>query len=173
MALEPSNNSLLIGSQHIRLKRVHSTNKYALEFISKSKPMEGTVISARLQYDGKGQIGRFWQSEEGMNITCSTILCPRFLMAKDQFQLNIAVSMGVYAMISEYIQDKEIWVKWPNDIYVEDKKIAGILIQNNLMGKAIETTIAIFTIHGKEKLRCAFRSWNYARKRRRNGCCAI
>ena len=84
MALGDSNNSLLIGSQHIRLKRVNSTNKYAVDIISKSKPIEGTVISASFQYDGRGQIGRYWESEEGKNITCSTILRPDFLLAHDQ-----------------------------------------------------------------------------------------
>ena len=105
MALEPSDNSLLVGSQHIKLKRVHSTNKYALEFISKSKPMEGTVISASYQYDGRGQIGRYWESEDGKNITCSVILHPTFLQASDQFQLNMAVSLALHDFIDHFLPE--------------------------------------------------------------------
>ena len=142
MALEPSNNSLLIGSQHIRLKRVHSTNKYALEFISKSKPMEGTVISASYQYDGRGQIGRFWESEDGKNITCSTILHPIFIQASDQFQLNMAVSLALHDLIDHFLpENHKVKIKWPNDIYVGDEKIAGILIQNTIKGKHISTSV--------------------------------
>ena len=58
-----ADSSLLIGSPHIRLKRINSTNAYALDFISKSNPTEGTVISASFQYAGKGQIGRFWEMQ--------------------------------------------------------------------------------------------------------------
>ena len=143
MALGDSDNSLLIGSQHIRLNRVNSTNKYALEMSSKSKPMAGTVISASYQYDGRGQIGRFWDSEAGKNITCSTILYPAFLLAHDQFQLNMAVSLAIYDFIEHYIDavESKVKIKWPNDIYVDDEKIAGILIQNTLKGKYISSTV--------------------------------
>ena len=143
MALEHSNSSLLIGRQHIRLNRVNSTNKYALDIISKSKPMEGTVISASYQYDGRGQIGRFWESQKGKNITCSTILRPDFLAASDQFMLNIAVSLALFDFIEHFLLDTshQVKIKWPNDIYVDDEKIAGILIQNVLKGKTINTSV--------------------------------
>ncbi len=143
MALGHSNNSLLIGQQHIRLKRVHSTNKYAVDIISKSKPIEGTVISASFQYDGRGQIGRYWESEEGKNITCSTILHPKFLLAHDQFQLNMSVSLAILDFIEHYVPDEKfnVQIKWPNDIYVNNKKIAGILIQNALVGKYINSSV--------------------------------
>jgi len=143
MALDLSNNSLLIGSQHIRLKRVNSTNKYAVDSISKSKPIEGTVISASFQYDGRGQIGRFWESEEDKNITCSTILRPKNLYAHDQFQLNIAISLAIHDFIDHFLVDElhKVQIKWPNDIYVGDEKIAGILIQNTLKGKFINSSV--------------------------------
>ena len=143
MALNHSNNSLLIGSKHIRLKRINSTNKYAVDIISKSKPIEGTVISASFQYDGKGQIGRYWESEESKNITCSTILHPTFLLAHDQFQLNMAVSLAIHDFIDHFLagEGHQIKIKWPNDIYVNNHKIAGILIQNNLKGKYISSSV--------------------------------
>jgi len=143
MALGHSNNSLLIGSQHIKLQRVNSTNNYAIDTISKSKPIEGTVISASFQYEGRGQIGRYWESEEGKNITCSTILHPTFLQAHDQFQLNMAVSLGLHDFISHFLTEKDqnVGIKWPNDIYVNNEKIAGILIQNTLKGKFINSSV--------------------------------
>ncbi|MFT4532922.1 MAG: BirA family biotin operon repressor/biotin-[acetyl-CoA-carboxylase] ligase [Saprospiraceae bacterium] len=131
----------MIGNNHIRLNRVNSTNRYAIDMIAKSKPIEGTVISASFQYEGRGQIGRFWESEAEKNITCSTILRPDFLEASDQFQLNIAVSLAIHDFISHFLTNKEVKIKWPNDIYVGDKKIAGILLQNSLKGKLISSTI--------------------------------
>jgi len=131
----------MIGNNHIRLNRVNSTNKYAADMIAKSKPIEGTVISASFQYEGRGQIGRFWDSEAEKNITCSTILRPGFLEASDQFQLNIAVSLAVHDFISHFLSTREVKIKWPNDIYVGNKKIAGILLQNSLMGKTVSSTI--------------------------------
>lgn len=131
----------MIGNNHIRLNRVNSTNKYATEMIAKSKPIEGTVISASFQYEGRGQIGRFWESEAEKNITCSTILRPIFLEAPDQFQLSVAVSLAVYDFISHFLIEKEVKIKWPNDIYVGDKKVAGVLLQNSLLGKVISSTI--------------------------------
>ena len=141
MAIDPSEKSLLIGSNHIRLKRVNSTNKYATDMIAKSKPMEGTVISASFQYEGRGQIGRFWESEENMNILCSTVLRPIFLEASDQFLLNIAVSLSVFDLVDHFLPSGNVKIKWPNDIYVDDKKIAGILVQNTLRGKVIDSSI--------------------------------
>lgn len=141
MALDPLDNSLLIGMNHIRLTRVSSTNSYAVDMISKSKPIEGTVISASYQYEGRGQIGRFWESEDKMNITCSTILQPSFLEAHDQFHLNIAVSLAVLDFVEHFLPDKDVKIKWPNDIYVGNKKIAGTLVQNSLKGKTINSAV--------------------------------
>lgn len=141
MASDRPNLPLSIGANHIHLKRVGSTNKYAADMIAKSKPMEGTVISAAYQYDGKGQIGRYWESDDGMNITCSTILRPIFLEASDQFQLNIAISLAVWDLVDHYISSDDVWIKWPNDIYVGNKKIAGILVQNTLIGKRIDSSV--------------------------------
>ncbi|MDF1698522.1 MAG: biotin--[acetyl-CoA-carboxylase] ligase [Saprospiraceae bacterium] len=141
MALEHSDSSLFIGNPHIRLNSVGSTNAYAQECISKSNPTEGTVISASFQSDGKGQIGRFWESEMDKNILCSTILRPIFLPPQDQFQLNMAVSLAILDFVSHYIPNERVRIKWPNDIYVNDDKIAGILIQNTLKGKSISSCV--------------------------------
>ena len=143
MALGHSDSSLFIGSPHIRLKRINSTNAYALEFISKSNPIEGTVISASFQYAGKGQIGRYWESEDGKNITCSSILRPVFLRAHDQFYLNMAISLALVDFVDHHLPSvrSKVSIKWPNDIYVGDEKIAGILIQNSIVGKHLNASV--------------------------------
>lgn len=125
---------LIVGENIITLQRVSSTNDYLKFNLSNSTPYtEGTVIMAVEQYAGKGQAGNVWKSEPGKNLTCSILLNPTFLLPKDQFDLNIAVSLAIidtlYPILGENLR-----IKWPNDIYYLDKKIGGILIENILRG---------------------------------------
>ena len=129
-----------IGCEHIQLPAVDSTNLYALEVLSKSKPRHGTVISTADQYQGRGQIGNSWFSEPGKNIACSTIIYPVFLEANRQFLLSQVVALAVSDFIANYIP-LGVKIKWPNDIYVRDKKIAGILIQNTLGSNYLNASV--------------------------------
>ena len=126
---------------NVFLDEVNSTNDYAANLIAKSNPIEGTVITASLQTAGKGQIGRRWFSKRDQNVLCSIILYPKFLQATDQFQLNIAVSLAIYDLIDYYTELADIKIKWPNDIYIGNRKIGGLLIQNSILGKSIHSAI--------------------------------
>jgi len=88
---------------------------------------------------GRGQIGSKWNAKAGENLLMSVILQPRFLMAYQQFTLNILASLAVRSALQSYDIDAKI--KWPNDIYIGPKKICGILIQNMLKGKTIKNAI--------------------------------
>ena len=101
---------------------------------------EGTVIITDNQTAGRGQRGNSWEAISGENLTFSLILKPNFLKASDQFQLNVAISMGVFDFLSEFI-DENLKVKWSNDIYFGDKKMGGILIENSLQGYQIGHSI--------------------------------
>lgn len=135
-----SSNTLFIGKVFKQFAKLASTNDYALLLLSKSKPSEGTVISTLNQYKGRGQIGSTWESEAGKNINFSLILYPTFLPVKDQFQLNQAMSLGVRDFVAEYLLNP-VKVKWSNDIFVKGKKVAGILIQNSIMGSQIRSSV--------------------------------
>ncbi|WP_240768747.1 biotin--[acetyl-CoA-carboxylase] ligase [Olivibacter sp. XZL3] len=125
---------LIVGENIITLQRVSSTNDYLKSNLSNSTPYsEGTVIMAVEQYAGKGQAGNVWRSEPGKNLTCSILLNPGFLSPKDQFNLNIAVSLAIIDTLRP-ILGGDLRIKWPNDIYFLDKKIGGILIENILRG---------------------------------------
>jgi BirA family biotin operon repressor/biotin-[acetyl-CoA-carboxylase] ligase len=132
-------NTLFIGKVLLHFEELDSTNTYALNLLSKNKPSEGTVITAHNQSNGRGQIGRNWQSEPRKNLTISLILYPKFLPARQQFLLNQAIALG----ISDYLQHhfKDVQIKWPNDIYIGDRKICGILIQNILSGSSIQASV--------------------------------
>lgn len=125
---------LIVGENIITLQRVNSTNDYLKHSLSNSTPYrEGTVIMAEDQYAGKGQMGSIWASQAGRNLTFSVLFNPDFLSPKDQFQLNIAISLAITQLL-EPMLGKKLRIKWPNDIYVDDKKLGGILIENIIRG---------------------------------------
>ncbi len=124
----------------IHLNRVLSTNSFASELLSKFEPLtDGTVIMADEQTNGRGQQGSFWESEPNKNISMSLVYFPDFLAIDKQFNLSIAISLGIYDFLSAYID--LVTIKWPNDIYVRDKKIAGVLIENSLIQSQIKSSI--------------------------------
>lgn len=137
--MNSSNNNLIIGKVCICLNEVDSTNSYARECLAKSKPSEGTVIVARYQTGGRGQFGKSWESEPGRNITFSIVLYPVFLRARQAHSLNQAVCLGLKDFVESL--NIEVQIKWPNDIYHYDKKLAGILIENGLMGEKLDYSI--------------------------------
>lgn len=131
-----------IVSNIIELREVDSTNNYAQNLLITSRPPEGTVISCYNQSNGRGTDSNHWESEPGKNLTLSFIFYPRFLKAAGQFQLNQAISLAVSETVSSKTLSADVTIKWPNDIYIGDKKVAGILIQNSIMGSVIDHTIA-------------------------------
>lgn len=122
----------------IRLRETVSTNNYLRELLVSSREQlsEGMVVSADYQTKGRGQVGNVWESEDGKNLLFSMLLFPSSIEANQQFVLSKMVSLAVAGVLKEEIDD--VFIKWPNDIYWRDKKIAGILIENDLCGSNIQ-----------------------------------
>lgn len=133
--------TLFVGHTHIHVPVLVSTNTYTQELLAGSETAEGTVVTAGYQTSGRGQIGRSWHSSPDQNILTSIVLKPAFVAAVDQFQLSIAISIALQRVVSQYLPERVVTIKWPNDIYVDDQKIAGILIQNSLKGSSISSSI--------------------------------
>lgn len=133
--------TLFLGKQRFDFPVLESTNATAIELLSKSKPTEGTLLVTPHQTAGKGQIGSSWQSEAGKNLTFSLILYPVFLPVRAQFDLSIAVSMALHDALTELLPAARCRVKWPNDLFLENKKVAGVLIQNSLLGSTIQYAV--------------------------------
>ncbi|HEU4718621.1 MAG TPA: biotin--[acetyl-CoA-carboxylase] ligase, partial [Bacteroidia bacterium] len=114
---------------------------FANGLLRTSSVAEGTVVTARSQFAGRGQRGASWLSGEGQNITCSIILRPVFLGASRQFDLTRAVALGITDLLLSLVPKKEFSIKWPNDIYTGGKKICGILIENQLSGNSISASV--------------------------------
>lgn len=135
---------MYVGSNRLHFKTIDSTNIFAMELLSKTNPINGTVISTDFQTNGKGQIGRTWQSDPYQNLAFSIILYPHFLKPKDQFALSKAMALGVLDFLQNLNLDlttNRLRIKWPNDIYINNKKICGILIQNILSGSTYKAAV--------------------------------
>lgn len=131
--------TLFIGKRFIYLDEINSTNDYATKMLLREKTLEGTAIFTDSQTNGRGQQQNSWQSEPKKNIAISFILYPNFLPAEKQFYLNQAISLAVFDSIKKIIDGVKI--KWPNDILIKGRKTAGILIENSLSGKKINSSI--------------------------------
>lgn len=99
----------------------------------------GDVVVAEEQTAGRGQKGNRWASEPGRNLTFSVVLTPDFLPAGEQFALLQAVSLAVADTLDD--EGIEAQIKWPNDIYADGRKIAGLLIENDVCGNNLSRSI--------------------------------
>lgn len=135
-----SSNNLCIGNVLLEINECRSTNEYAKSLWSKIEPIEGTVVLTDKQTDGKGQIGNKWESEPYQNLTFSIILKPTFLKPEQQFMLSKIVSLACIETFGHFTDQKFI-IKWPNDIYIREKKIGGILIENTINATQISSSI--------------------------------
>lgn len=114
----------------IWLENIDSTNNEAQRLISELDNL--SVVSAMSQSGGRGQRGNTWQSEPGKNLLFSVVLRLQ-VQAYDQFVISQMASLAVVDLLAEH--DIEARIKWPNDIYIGDKKVCGILIENAVSGK--------------------------------------
>ena len=135
----------MIGDIVIKLKSVDSTNSYARELLQSTKVNDGTAIVAEEQFAGRGQHANVWETQSGKNLTLSVVLYPKFLQIVNQFLLSQFVALAVRNTVENLLKsvncNEKVWVKWSNDIFVKNRKIGGILIENSLRGNLIDNTI--------------------------------
>jgi BirA family biotin operon repressor/biotin-[acetyl-CoA-carboxylase] ligase len=134
--------TLFIGQNSIHLTVVDSTNSYASEMLRQIRPVEGTIIYTFEQNQGRGQRGNSWHSEPNKNVALSLILHPAFLSGNEQFLLTKIASLAVADLMAELLpKDYDVKIKWPNDVYVDKRKIAGILIENVISENTLQSSI--------------------------------
>lgn len=120
------------------ISSTNSTNTLVKELLARGEWPEGErFLRAGYQTAGRGQTGNGWESEEGKNLLCSILLPPR----TNLFELNVVTAVAVHKTISES-GISELAIKWPNDIYWRDRKVAGILIENAIIGGEVRYSIA-------------------------------
>ncbi|MBN8695695.1 MAG: biotin--[acetyl-CoA-carboxylase] ligase [Bacteroidetes bacterium] len=137
--------TLFVGQNSIHLKSVDSTNSYASELLRQISLPDGTLFYTFDQQNGRGQRGNSWESEPSKNVALSYILHAKFLAPNKQFLLTKTVSLAVADVMTDTLKKEgiqaDVKIKWPNDIYVNGNKIAGILIENILKDNTIQHSI--------------------------------
>ena len=131
---------MIIGSNLLFFQNLPSTNAHTFDLMKKSKLPEGTILYTNYQSAGKGYSGNKWESEDSKNLLISIILYPSFIKPEDQFLISMVISLGVCDFLMRFIP--ECSIKWPNDIWVNNDKIAGLLLESSLTGNQIESTVA-------------------------------
>lgn len=118
---------------------VNSTNDLLLKWAENTSTPNGCVIWASSQYKGKGQHGRKWESKAGDNLTFSMLIRHSGMSIMEQFIFNKAISVALLKSLKTFSPDFKI--KWPNDIYLNGKKISGVLIENSIKGKYLDHSV--------------------------------
>lgn len=135
-----SNNSTPIfkATDYLFFDKIDSTNNFAKEWLRNHKLDSNCVIATNEQFSGRGHQSNKWLTQPGKNLIF-TIVKSIQLPVKNQYTLSQAVCLGIIDFLTE--NDIEATVKWPNDIYCGDMKIAGILVENILRGTDIRQSI--------------------------------
>lgn len=134
--------TLFVGQNSIHLDSVDSTNSYATRMLRQISLIDGTLFYTFDQHSGRGQRENKWEAEPHKNIALSVVLAPSFLKTDQQFLLTRITSLALADLMAEMVKNKgSVSIKWPNDIYVNEKKICGVLIENMIKGSSIQYAV--------------------------------
>jgi BirA family biotin operon repressor/biotin-[acetyl-CoA-carboxylase] ligase len=122
-----------IGHSFHELDTIDSTNSYAMQKVQEKLAEHGTVYFAQHQTSGKGTRGKGWEAKYGENITISMVIDVKFLAIHQQFFFSAAIALAVFDFFFKYAGEG-CSIKWPNDLFFNDSKAAGILIENSIQG---------------------------------------
>lgn len=127
----------------IRLTTIHSTNDYLIAETSLKTLPELTFVIAEEQSKGRGFADNTWESAKGLNLTISGLFYPTFIDASNLYLFNMCIALAVCDTVECFIDAKhKVSIKWPNDIYVDSNKIAGILIEGSFSNNKLDFFVA-------------------------------
>lgn len=126
--------------KYYHFDQLDSTNAY-LQRMQSEHDIRNWVVSADEQTAGKGMGSNGWESERGKNLTFSMAVDMGFLPAERQFLLSEAVALGIIEVLDKMLPPEKLSIKWPNDIYYENCKLAGILINSTIKANMMDTSI--------------------------------
>jgi BirA family transcriptional regulator, biotin operon repressor / biotin---[acetyl-CoA-carboxylase] ligase len=129
-----------IGKPFIELQSVDSTNNYARGLLHEGLAEHGTTIFAHEQIAGKGQRDKRWSTKKDANIILSIVVNTRQLQLSRQFQFSACISVAVHEFFAKYAGE-DTRIKWPNDLYYQNRKAGGILIENIVIGNAVDQSL--------------------------------
>ncbi len=127
---------------HLRIyNTLDSTNKEAHRLLDAGQVINGTCLLTKEQTEGKGQFGRSWYADAGSHLAMSIILTPQHLSAIELPLIGMKTSLGIVRALKQLDLNLEPLIKWPNDIYLQGKKLCGILLENALAGNKVQHII--------------------------------
>jgi len=129
---------------HFTIKKytlLDSTNAEAMRLIEERKAVEGLVLQAEEQTEGKGAGQNRWESAPDKNLTFSLIVQPRFIHPSQQFVLTEMISLALFDALEKRLGNDKLRIKWPNDLWYDRNKLAGILIQNRIKGACLDFSV--------------------------------
>ena len=132
-----------LNKNYTYIAETDSTNRL-LKALLRDQPLpEGTVVRSGYQLAGRGQGSNRWESQKGRNLLCSILLRPIHVAIEEQFILSQMVALAILRSLQEALPEEATAfnLKWPNDIYWNNRKLGGILIENSLRGSAITECI--------------------------------
>ncbi len=141
--------TLFIGTNLMEFDCLASTNDFLLDLTREHQLPEGTVVITKNQQAGRGQQGNSWYTEANKNLTFSLLLYPKKLAIAKQFMISKLVSVAICEWLDS--QGIKAQIKWPNDILVNEKKLAGILIENNLHTNGIRQSVVGIGLNVNQK----------------------
>lgn len=131
--LLPNINTQVLGQVYQYFEEIDSTQSF-IKNLPSEKLADGMVVQAGFQTQGKGQMGSRWEAQPGENLTFSVYLDPEHWKMQSPWQLSMWVSTALCKTIQSFLPLAEVRVKWPNDILISNKKVAGILVENSFRG---------------------------------------
>ena len=148
--MEQELTTLFTGRKMIALDETASTNRFLSELLQKEILPEGTVVTAGYQSSGQGLSGTTWFSEPGNNLLMSVVFRPEFLPVRKIYVISKAIALA----IKDFLIDEGIHarIKWPNDVYVDDLKICGVLIENSLRGSIVLQSVCGLGLNINQKI---------------------
>ena len=128
-----------MSSKRLFIKETNSTNSLLKQLLNEGAYEDKFLLYTDFQTNGVGQVGNSWESERGKNLLFSILLYPQQITINNQFIISQIISLAIVKTLERY--DAGFSIKWPNDIYWNDKKMGGTLIENSIQGKKIKTSI--------------------------------
>lgn len=120
--------------------QVGSTNDLCMECAQRGEA-EGLVVAAHYQTHGRGQRGNVWTSERGQNLLFSVLLRPSFLRVDEQFLITQAVAVALCLLMEQCGVHQDVRIKWPNDIYLDNSKVVGVLVENSFCSEQLDVSV--------------------------------
>lgn len=144
-------NTQFIGQNIIYFNQVDSTNTFAIELMKQNMAEDGTIVVAEFQGKGRGQSKNVWISEAFENLLFSVVLKPVTNFNTDPFSLNKTIAVSIHSTLKSLLPESKVHIKWPNDIFIDNRKVAGILIENNFTGQKLNFSIAGIGLNVNQK----------------------